>query len=185
MSGEGIRQPTSGPAGPTPELATTQPQLDDDARLTEAPAGRQPRSDTVDRAERLVSELDRQLRTGEPDPNLLNALGWTPEQATRFVREFRQVKDRAPRTHRSPDGPQQVKQTATRQPGEDRLQTGKGRNADIRSGAVIDRREADQIRRLLEIRRQQVGKDYRDLLEAYYKTVAGMRPGPATTQPAK
>jgi len=130
----------------------------------------------VDRLERSVDELERQLRSGQADPNLLKALGWTPDQAEGFVREFRRLKESASSVRPGSDISQRVIRSPTTQPGEEVFRAGSGRDTDLRGSSVIDRRDPDQLRRLLEVRRQQVGEDYRDILEAYYKTIAGQPP---------
>ncbi|MBN1344259.1 MAG: DUF4175 family protein [Phycisphaerae bacterium] len=181
--GGGALDPTeSGQA--TDDSTTTRPDLSGAEDLGSTSGNADDLAPTVDRADALVNELERQLRGQEPDPNLLDDLDWTPEQARSFVKEFKELKERSETQRRSRDVPQRVVRTPVREPGKDQWQEAKGRDAAVQGTSTLDRRGPDEINRLIEVRRQQVGPQYSALLEAYYKTVAGWRPSQPTTKPA-
>jgi collagen type III alpha len=182
QTGGGAKDGIKG-SGPVSSGPTTRGAVEYEVPETDAPDGGSSRLSTIDRTERLVNELERELRRGEPDPNMLKDLGWTPQEAQRFVREFRRAHRDSPTARISSGGVQEIIPSPASQPGDERFRTAAGRDAGIRTRDAVDRRDPDTIHRLLEIRRQQVGEEYRELLEEYYKTVAGRRTTTPGTQP--
>lgn len=170
---------------PTPDPTSRPAQLDGQVTpLDGGPSGSKQRDATV-RAQEVLAEFEKRFHRGEIDPNLLEELDWTPEQASRFVQEFRQLKEQPPpRRVRSRDRARRIIETDVLQPGELRWQQGKDRGGNVRGGSAIDRRDPDEVQRLLEVRRQQVSEEYRALLEAYYRSVASPSPKRSSSQPA-
>ncbi len=162
-------------------MPSTRPDLQPTA-IEQDPQNTAPLDASLNRAESGVNALDRLLRENQGDPNLLKDLGWTPEQAQAFIKEFRSLQDKQRAAAPRRSDTESTLRLPTRNPGDDRLRSGRGRDAAIRPGTQTDRREADDIKRLLEVRRQQVGDDYRDILEAYYRTMAAQPP--PSTRPA-
>jgi len=171
--------------GPSPDHPATMPAtrsaFDPDAATLEQAESGQSGPPTVDRAEKLIDELERQLRAGEADPNLLKDLGWTPEQAQAFAKEFRRLSTASQPLLTDADGARTPEYLRVKPPGDDRFRAARGQDREVKGTRAVDQRTPDEIRRLMEVRRRQVGEDYRELLEAYYKTMGGWRP---TSRPA-
>jgi len=128
----------------------------------------------------VIDALEQRLRKKELDPALLDDLAWDEARAADFVREFRraerQARDELSRTE-VPDG---RFETTIRPATEVERSEGAGTAARLRTQYV---RPADRTNRLFETGSQRVPQEYRDLLEAYYRSLAADRP--TASQPAQ
>jgi hypothetical protein len=128
----------------------------------------------------VVDALEQKLRKKELDPALLDDLKWDEAQVADFVREFRRAEQQARNDPGRTDVPQGRFETTTRPAGDVERSEGTGDAVRLRAKHV---RPADKTTRLFEAGRQRVPQEYRDLLDAYYRSLAADRG--STSQPAR
>lgn len=126
--------------------------------------------DSVGDILKVIDALEQQLRKKEVDPELLKEMGWDITQADRFVREYR----RLARARDSEKGqtamPSSQYETTIRR--STKTEAGKGTVADQSPLSASHRRKADKTNQLMDTGRQNVPKEYRDVLKEYYRSIS-------------
>ncbi len=145
-----------------------------------SPPAASPRPSTTGDVLPVIDALEERLRNKELDPKLLERLGWDEQRAAEFIREFRRAERRQQASGRS-DPPSSSFQTSTRPTVEVRRSRGTG--AGVAPLSARNLRTPDSTGRLFESGRQRISEEYRDLLSAYYETLARERP--TATRPVK
>jgi len=131
-------------------------------------------------AKRAIDVLERSLRQGKADPDLLDELGWDVATAQRFVEAFKRSNVKIKRESNEPPNrsTQSPVQTGTRTPRSDQVLRAAGPIAPGARGLhEADTRPADDMHDLMEAGRQRVPAQYEAVLKAYYQTLAS-QPSP-------
>jgi len=138
---------------------------------------------TLGQARQAIESLDRDLRRGQVDPELLDELGWDLSTAQRFVEAYRrsavqlQVQP-LPDDGRAPSRPQGRPQPIARPSRPERvLRAGGAVAPDARGLYEADTRPADDTRDLMQAGQQRVPARYDPILKAYYRTLASQPAG--------
>ena len=120
--------------------------------------------------------MTAQLQSGPVDPDSLQQAGLTEDELVSFVMKYRkafQELDRRP-PHRSQPASEVQAPARKREVGEREIGKGKGaeiefRDAKKKSG---ERAEKQKLRDLFQAGTDRVSREYRDLVEQYYKSLA-------------
>lgn len=128
------------------------------------------------RRDRAVETLERQLRAGKVDPELLQQLGWNLTQAEQFIEAYHRAQEAGQRQVRETAMPTETKTTTQPAPRSTVLR-GDARGGAARTFRTDTRPAADRVQGLSDPARQRVPAGYRPLLEAYYRSLAS-QPGP-------
>ena len=125
-----------------------------------------------------IDKLAGQVRKSGVDPELLKRLHWDEPELRNFITKYRQ-RVQALRAAKE-SGPSRL--DPTKGQGTDRERTihilrraGLAKGVRSLDGQPRETNEKDQIRKLFEGRKQSVSVEYRDLVEAYYRSLVGSR----------
>lgn len=176
----GSGQGGSGGESSTP---TTNPGEGSGAGASDSPGegqGSPRRVATVGQARQAIDALERDLRKGEVDRELLDQLGWDVQTAERFVEAYKRSGMRqqpTADTATTNPAPRQVHAAlASRRPERVILSEGPPA-ADAHSLIDTGTRPADDTHDLMQVGHQRVPPRYKAILDAYYRTLAS-RPSP-------
>lgn len=170
LEGHGGRQ--GGVSDSLPQ--STQPG-EDVAPPESANGGSAPRS-SVDRADKLVDALERELRAGKSDSQLLQNLGWDLPKARQFVEAYRRAQGRGQRQTAQSQMPVD-RHTQTRPAGGESVTYGVTPANEARTFRSDASASSDLMQGAVDPARQRVPTRYRSLLDAYYRSIAS-QPGP-------
>jgi hypothetical protein len=129
------------------------------------------------RVDRLMDDLDRELRGGTVDPSLLSDLGWTLQQAQQFLQAYKRAKAAGQGQSHQTQLPQQVQPAEAAPKSSNQVSRSEGAAPTARTLNTTHERAPDRTRELMEVGHQRVAPRYRPLLEGYYRSV-GSRPAP-------
>lgn len=119
----------------------------------------------------MIEALDRALRQGAVDPQLLDELGWTRPQAEDFVAEFKRRREASLRGPVQTELAGEVRVLAAPTGGTPGVRRGTA-GSRVTEQRMQDARHPDRVNELLEPGRQRIAPRYRALLEAYYRGLA-------------
>jgi len=125
-----------------------------------------------------IDKLAGQVRKSGVDPELLKRLHWDEPDLHNFIAKYKQ-RLQALRAAEKSGSP---KLDPTKGPGADReraihilRRAGLAKGVRSLDGQPPGANEKDQIRELFEGKKQSVSVEYRDLVEAYYRSLVGSR----------
>jgi hypothetical protein len=122
-----------------------------------------------------VNLLERELRSGEVDPTLLQELGWDNRRAAQFVEEFRRTKQGGQRQTAQSELPTE-REVSTRPSAAPALLRGTAATGSTRAFRSDAQLSPDQMQGAADPARQRVPQRYRPLLEGYYRSITS-QPG--------
>ena len=138
------------------------------------------RAATVGQARQAIDALERDLRQGQIDSELLDELGWDISTAQRFVESYKRSTNRPPPvTDDTATRPAPGRAQAAASPhSPERVLRAVGKSAPGVGGLYdTGTRPADDTRELMQPGQQRVPARYEPILKAYYETL--------TSQPAQ
>ena len=131
----------------------------------------------VDQVRGMVERLAGQVRTGEVAPELLERLDWNGADLHNFVTKYkRRLKAlRSSEEKAAADGLEPTKGRPDEHKRTLRIVKGTGLDEAVRSqdGKTDQPTQKDEIRDLFEAKKDTVSVEYRELVEAYYRSLAG------------
>ena len=133
----------------------------------------------IDQVRGMVERLAGQVQRGEVAPELLERLSWSDADLNNFVtkykRRLRALRSAEEKAEAAPDALEPTEGRPDAHKRTLRIVRGAGLDKAIRSqdGKTGHPTQKDEIRDLFEAKKDTVSVEYRDLVEAYYKSLAG------------
>jgi hypothetical protein len=151
--------------------------VDDPDATASGAAGRQ-----IQAVGRVIDEARRHIRDGTVDEELLKDLGMDAREFRDFVKRYADRLDLLPAARERGVGePGRLAEVGL--PGSLRLQSGRAVDGGVEVGGG-EKLSPDAVRELYGSRLKKVSPEYRDAVEAYFRTVSEMETRRATTAPA-
>lgn len=127
----------------------------------------------------MVERLAGQVQRGEVAPELLERLDWNGADlhsfVTKYKRRLKALRSADEKAKAAPDALEPTKGHLGEHKRTLRIVKGTGLDKAVRSqdGKTDQPIQKDEIRDLFEAKKDTVSVEYRDLVEAYYKSLAG------------
>jgi len=121
----------------------------------------------------VMDELDRSLRRGEVDGEMLDELDWNLPHARQFVEDYKRIETREHQPKERTEVPTRTIESQVEFHGDGQVhRAARPRSSGMRSLNATGQHSPDTARGLMQVGRQRILPRYESLLEAYYASVA-------------